>query len=103
MTVTLAISTGALADGQTANGADVTTPLNEIVTHLQNIANGAQNVEQLLLPSLSAQPATPGAGYGKLYLQSGILYSLNDTGTATAIATIGSTDTTYILSAQVFS
>lgn len=103
MTVTLSITTSALTDTQTANGADVTTPLNELKTHLENICNGAQDVETLLLTSLAAVPTTPGAGKGKVYVYNDVVYALADTGTITQLGSYTANDTNYILSAQVFS
>ena len=103
MTVTLAITTSALTDTQTANGADVSTPVNELKTHFENICNGAQDVETLLLTSLVAVPTTPGSGKGKLYIYNDVLYALNDSGVATQLGTYAANDTTYILSTQVFS
>lgn len=47
--VTLTIDTSGISDGQTADAADVTTPFSDVVTHLNNILNGAQQFDQLRL------------------------------------------------------
>lgn len=84
MTITMTVSTLA-SIGTAINAADVTTPDNELLTHLNNIANGAQNVEQVRFAELGSAPTTPASGVWKLYFRSGGLYILDDAGVETAI------------------
>lgn len=85
MTITMSITTSGILNGAVANDASVTVPLNQLLTLLNNIANGAQNLEQMRFAELGATPSTPGANLWKIYFRSGGLYILDDAGVETAI------------------
>ena len=85
MTITMSITTSGILNGAVANDSTVTVPLNQLLTLLNNIANGAQNLEQMRFAELGATPSTPGANLWKIYFRSGGLYILDDTGVETAI------------------
>jgi hypothetical protein len=86
MTQTISVDTSALVDGQGADAADVTTPLGDLETALENLLNGLQAAEQVLFLEIST-PSNPAAGRQKLYISSADNkpYLLNSAGTATQI------------------
>lgn len=84
MTITLTISTLAV-DTTTIDAADVNTVDNEILTHLNNILNGAQDAEAVRFIEGSA-PSTPASGKWKVYFKSAGLYIIDDAGTETLVA-----------------
>lgn len=98
MTVTLAISNLAI-NGTAYVGTHVTTPDNELLTHVNNMLNGLQAYESILLTEIST-PANPAATKYKFYAKAGGgLYHLDSVGTETNIFSPGSD----VLQVQVFS
>lgn len=85
MTITMSITTSGILNDAVANDSTVTVPLNQLLTLLNNIANGAQNLEQMRFAELGSTPSTPGANLWKIYFRSGGLYILDDAGVETAI------------------
>jgi len=76
MTITLTISTLA-SIGTAINAADVTTPDNELLAHINNTLNGAQAFEAVRMAEI-ATPSAPAATYHKLYFKSdGYAYVLD--------------------------
>lgn len=100
MTIALTISTLA-SIGTAINAADVTTPDNELLAHINNILNGAQQFETIQMGEI-ATPSNPAATLHKLYFKSdGSIYTLNSAGTEVNI--FSSTPAPDILQTQVFS
>ncbi len=48
MTISLAVDTSGLVDGQIADAADPKTPINELTVHLENTLNGIQAFEKII-------------------------------------------------------
>lgn len=86
MTQSISVDTSALVDGQSADAADVTTPLGDLKDALEDVLNGAQEVDTLLLNEITT-PANPAAGTQKLYLKSAdnTPYLLDSSGVETAL------------------
>jgi hypothetical protein len=86
MTQTITVDVSAIVDGQGIDAADVTTPIANLKTAIENVLNGAQGVEDLLLVEIST-PANPAAGKQKLYVKStdNLLYLLDSSGTETQV------------------
>jgi len=87
MTITLTIST--LASIATAvNAADVTTPDNELLAHINNMLNGVQEFDALRISEI-ATPSNPAATKHKLYFKTdGFAYTLDSSGIEQAITQI---------------
>ena len=92
-----------IVDAATANAADVTTPLGNFVTVWNNVLNGIQAAEAVLLYGLTTVPSSAPVGYAKLYVRSDSLKILSDSGAETTVATLDATSNDMIIGAQVFS
>lgn len=80
MTQSITVDTSGISDGQQIDAADVTTPIGDLKTAVENILNGAQGIEQELLVEIST-PSNPASGKHKLYIKSdGLLYTLTSGG-----------------------
>lgn len=77
------VTTSQFIPGEEMNSADFTTPFGQIVTILNNLANGAQDVEAIRLAELGADPATPPTGKWKIYTKPEGLFVMDDTGAVT--------------------
>ena len=95
MTITLTISSLA-SIGTAINAADVTTPDNELLAHINNMLNGAQEFEAIRLGEIST-PSNPAATKHKMYFKSdGYAYVLDSSGIEQIISQID------VLQYQVF-
>lgn len=101
--VTSQVSVSAISDGQAGDAADVLTAVNNLITVINNVLNGAQEAEGLLMTELAAVPATPATGKQKLYVTTSGLYLIDDNGNSTLLLGILADDTQFILSSQIFS
>lgn len=95
MTIALTISTLA-AIATPVNAADVTTPDNENLAHINNILNGATEAEAVMFVEDSLAPTTPASTMWKVYFKPDGMYIIDDAGTETLVA-----PTTTNLVAQV--
>lgn len=95
MTIALTISTLA-AIATAVNAADVTTPDNENLAHINNILNGATQAEALLFVEGALAPSTPASTMWKTFFKPDGMYIIDDAGTETLVA-----PTTSNLVAQV--
>lgn len=77
------VTTSQFIGGEEMNASDFTTPFGQIVTILNNLANGAQDVEAIRLAELGADPATPPTGKWKLYTKPEGIFVMDDTGAVT--------------------
>jgi len=95
MTIALTISTLA-AIATPVNAADVTTPDNENLAHINNILNGATQAEALLFVEGALAPSAPASTMWKIYFKPDGMYIIDDAATETLVA-----PTTSNLVAQV--
>lgn len=77
------VDTSAIADGETIDPSDVTTPIDDIVGIINNLGNGAQDVEAIQFDELGSDPTTPATGKWRLYAKAGGLYVVDDAGVVT--------------------
>lgn len=85
MTIALTISTLA-AIATAVNAADVTTPDNENLAHINNILNGATEAEALLFIEDALAPSTPASTMWKVYFKPDGMYIIDDASTETLVA-----------------
>lgn len=78
MTITLTISTLATL-GTLVNAADVTTPDNQLLAHMNNVLNGSQSAEQVRYDVIST-PSTPASNKFKFYFKTAGPYFLDSSG-----------------------
>jgi len=83
MTITLTITTAA-SIGTAINAADVTTPDNELLTHLNNLINGSQDAEVIRWIEVTT-PSTPASTKWKMYFTTTGLKVLDSAGVETSI------------------
>lgn len=95
MTITLTISSLA-SIGTAINAADVTTPDNELLGHINNMLNGAQEFDAIRMSEIST-PTNPAATKHKMYFKDdGFVYVLDSSGAEQVISQID------VLQYQVF-
>lgn len=68
--ITGSIDQSLLVDFTQADAGDVKTPLNNFITVINNMLNGAQAFDQELLNGLASAPSNPASGDGMLYYDS---------------------------------
>lgn len=88
MTITLTISTLA-SIGTAVNAADVTTPDNELLAHVNNIVNAAQDAEAFRFIEITT-PSTPASTKWKMYFTTTGLKVLDSAGNETALGAAAS-------------
>lgn len=89
MAINLTITTSGLTPGSAINASDVSTPLAEIETILENMLNGLQSAEQIRFDQLAGAPSTPASSKYKIYFKSTGMYYIDSTGTETQIGSSG--------------
>lgn len=80
MAISITMDISNISDGFQIDAADVTVPLNNLKTAIENILNGIQEADQLRLSEI-ATPSNPAASKHKLYFKSDSnVYVLDSTG-----------------------
>lgn len=93
--------TGITGGDNTIDRTDISTAIDDIITVLNNILNGAQDAEVLQFAELGADPSTPATSKWHLYTKAGGIFLQDDAGTVygplgTGGAGGAPTDATYI-------
>lgn len=102
MTISITVTVSGLTPSTAINAADVSVPVADLKTALENWLNGLQSAEKTRFDELGAAPGAPASGKWLMYFKADGLYMLEDTGTETRIK--GSNETPLdVLQLQVFS
>lgn len=79
MAYSISVDTTAIVDGQQIDAADVTTPIGNLKTAVQDLGNGVSAPETLRFAQI-ATPSTPAASSNQIYFKSdGYPYTQNNT------------------------
>jgi hypothetical protein len=80
-TKVISVNISDLAEGQEANATDVTIPLTDLKTAIENTLNAVQDHEAALFEALGTPPTSPTASKYKLYVDTaGLVKLLNSAG-----------------------
>lgn len=75
-------------DTETADALDVNTPVNELLTHINNMLQGLQKFDTVRMTEI-ATPAAPAANEHKMYFKAdGFIYVQDSAGIEQAVTTI---------------